>query len=109
MPNKLVTDPEQVTAHWLNTILRGNGHMPHGEIATLTRTVARPFMSAMVSIHVTYGEPVPPNLPTDFLLKMDGPNSLAEGREAQFYEQFTSNNLQAITAPCFDAVYDSAQ
>ena len=108
MSNPLITDTDQVTQEWLNSVLQINGHLPQGKITAFSKTISRPFESTTVWIKAAYDEKALP-LPTAFLLKIVGPNSPAGEKEIQFYSRYASALPRTIIAPCFDSAYDAAQ
>jgi hypothetical protein len=107
MTPTLITDVEQVSREWLQDVLRTHGYLPQGEITSFTKTVSKPFGAPTVHIEVGYSQPV--ILPTRFLLKIDGPDSLAGNREVEFYTRYGWADLNLPTVRCFDAVYDETQ
>ena len=109
MADRLITHPDQVNLDWLEDVLRHNGYLISGHIASLSTTVTQPFGSITVWIKVTYTGDAPPDLPATFLLKMDGPGSLAENREIEFYDHYAAQQPHGITVPCFDTAYDAGQ
>lgn len=103
MTSTLISNPDQVTSEWLQSVLQ-----PHVQITSFSKTSSQPFGTATVRIEVAYARPVP-HLPTRFLLKIDGPGSLAGGREVEFYTRFGRGPEMGATVRCFDAVYDESQ
>jgi hypothetical protein len=95
----LITDEAQVTGEWLQSVLDKYGV----EITSFSKTSSQPFGATIVWLDVQYaGETT---LPTAFLLKIDGPGTLAGGREVEFYTKYAGD----LTARCFDAVFDAEQ
>ena len=102
-----IASADQVTPGWLTDVLRRNGHLPSGQVTALEKTEQRPFGSLTIWIKATYSDSIPAaDLPSAFLLKIDGPGTLAGSREVEFYSRFAT---PGATAPWFDAVYDSDQ
>jgi len=109
MTNGPIANTDQVSADWLQGVLRANGFLPQGQITSLIKTVAQPFGAATVHIEVGYSHSVPPTLPTRFLLKIDGPDCLAGNHEVEFYRRYSSVLPNSPTVRCFDAVYDDSR
>jgi len=105
----LITSAEQVTQEWLEAVLHARGDLPNGKIASFIKKASKPFGATTVQIEVDYGQLSDPELPTRFLLKIDGPDSPAGNREVAFYTRFNSALSRSHTARCFDAVYDDTQ
>lgn len=105
MTPSLITNAEQATQDWLYITLQHGGYLH--QIASFSKTVSNPFGSTLVWIKVTYSGNI--TLPTAFLLKIEGPDSLAGEREVQFYTRYASGLANNATVPFFDAVYDPAQ
>jgi hypothetical protein len=101
----VITTAEQVSRDWLQSVLHANGFLPTGEVTSFSKTSSTPFGATTVHIDVSYSESVS-NLPTRFLLKIDGPNTLAGNHEVEFYRRFASATQASATVRCFDAVYD---
>src|SRR5258708_4388219 len=104
----LITDAEKVSGEWLQAILRTHGDLAWGTITTFTKTVSRPFGAATVHIEVGYSQTVTAALPPHFLLKIDGPQSLAGDLEVEFYTHYGLTLPNSPTVRCFDAVYDGS-
>lgn len=105
----VITDAEQVTADWLETVLRGHGCLSSGRVIAIDRSAHATTTSTVVWLSVRYSEDAPASAPARLLVKMSRP-----GFHPQFGENevgFYRRVVPAMDGPpvvrCFDAAYST--
>jgi hypothetical protein len=104
---------EQVTPHWLSSVLRRQGVLTRGEVTRVTTGEAQAtFASSVWRLEVETSHDATPGAPHWLFLKLSNP-SLAPGafdpaqqqREIIFYREVAPAMQAAFTIPCYSAVY----
>jgi len=76
----------EVTADWLDAVLRENGHLDKGRVCSLRQTVSETTLSFIGRLEVVYSDETPPAAPRRLFLKMPKPEALEPAEsEAIFY------------------------
>jgi len=114
MPHVL-TSIDQATPLWLTGVLHHSGHLPEGEVRSLS--VTREFTEQLGSISyflaVTYSDDATPGAPSRLFLKLPRPNPAPEStawageKEIHLYQAFLPHQRDLPIIQCYDAIYDA--
>jgi hypothetical protein len=76
----------EVTADWLDAVLRENGNLEKGRVCSIRQAVSETTLSFIARLEVVYSEETPPAAPRRLLLKIPKPEALEPAQsEATFY------------------------
>jgi hypothetical protein len=76
----------EVTADWLDAVLRENGHLDKGRVCAIHQTISETTLSLIGRLEVVYSDETPPSAPRRLFLKMPKPEALEPAQsEATFY------------------------
>jgi hypothetical protein len=111
----VLTSIDQATHTWLTGVLRHSGHLPEGEVRSLS--VTREFTEQLGSISyflaVTYSDDATPGAPSRLFLKLPRPNlgpestAWAGEKEIHMYQAFLPHQRDLPIIQCYDAIYDA--
>jgi thiamine kinase-like enzyme len=103
--------PDQLTTEWLTTLLRNAGHLPAGEVLTVTQRGSDAFNSRTSFLRLTYSADALPELPDRFVLKQNGSAEWAKvagAAEVKFYQlRATLPDHPPMTIPYYAAAHDA--
>lgn len=103
--NELLTSPKNISARWLTSRLRRNGHLSTGEVQSLT--VAK-LQKNHLAVTVSYSNEVILPLPRNFILKWYGKDYPYGVREGEFYERVAAQMPHPPVPSCYDVLIDDA-
>ncbi|MCP4420591.1 MAG: aminoglycoside phosphotransferase family protein [Chloroflexi bacterium] len=97
--------PENISAMWLTNRLRRSGHLPTGEVQSLT--IAK-LQKQHLTITVSYSNEASSLLPRNFILKWYGKNYPYGVREGEFYERVAVQMPHPPVPLCYDVLIDDS-
>jgi thiamine kinase-like enzyme len=103
----VITTEEQVTADWLDRVLRRHGSLPRGRATRVERSAHPTTTSTVIWLSVCYSDDVPASAPRRLLLKISRPEFHPEFGEAEveFYHRVAPAMQNPPVAHCYDAAY----
>jgi len=105
----VITDASQVTADWLQSVLRTNGCLPRGRVSEVNKSAHPTTTSTVVWMSVRYSGDAPGSAPPRLLLKISRPGFHPRfgENEVDFYRRVVPAMEHPPVVRCFDAAYSS--
>ena len=108
MPDNVITNPDQVIAEWLTTVLSNSGALTHGAVVAFDVDTDRGNWSTSARLNVRYAEGSRGALPHRLFLKMVNTDLDDEFFGASEVTYYTRDYVGVKDAPlirCYDAAY----
>jgi hypothetical protein len=103
--------PKEATPAWLTTVLRQSGVLKQGSVVAFDQRLSDAFNSQTSFLHLTYSADASPTVPTELVLKRNGPQDWAIEagiEEVKFYQLMMSQSpYPPLIIRCYAADYDA--
>lgn len=109
--DNVITSIDQVSNEWLTSVLRKNGALTHGQVASLEFGTGQGNWSTSANIFVTYTDAAKGSLPKRLFLKMvntDLDDESFDDSEVNYYSRDYVDVSNAPLLRCYDAAYSKA-